>query len=58
MKEFYKDSERISNELILNLDINIISLLKTREIDKFPDIYNKIGRERLKRKWGLFILEK
>lgn len=58
VKEFYKDSERISNELILNLDINIISLLKTREIDKFPDIYNKIGRERLKRKWGLFILEK
>ena len=58
MKDFYKDSIVINNELICDFDIDIKSLLNKNEIDKFPDIYNKTGRKRLKKKWGLFILEK
>ncbi len=58
VKDFYKDSIVINNELICDFDIDIKSLLNKNEIDKFPDIYNKTGRKRLKKKWGLFILEK
>jgi len=58
VKEFYKDTEKINREILDNYKLDIKNLLESNEIDKFPDIYNNKGRECMKRKWGLFILEK
>lgn len=56
--ELYKDLEKISNEIEEEYGLNINNLLITNKINKFPDIYNTEGRILMKRKLGLFVLEK
>ena len=56
--ELYKDLEKISNELEEKYELNINNLLITNKINEFPDIYNTEGSILMKRKFGLFVLEK
>jgi hypothetical protein len=58
VKDFYKETEIINSEILLKYNIDIKRLLENNEIDKLPYLYNSKGRERMKRRWGLFILEK
>lgn len=58
VKEIYKDLENINKELINNYGIDIGLLLESERVNEFPNIYNKESRKIIRRRLGLFVLEK
>lgn len=58
INEIYKDTDKIEIDLIDNYKLNIKRLLLENKIEMFPDIYNTEGRKMMKRRLGLFVLEK
>ena len=57
VNKLYSDKKNIISEL-LKVKINISKMLEENRVNEFPDIYNREGRRILKKKWGLFVLEK
>ena len=56
--DIYRDTDKIEIDLIDNYNLNIKRLLLDNSIDTFPDKYNKDGRRLMKKRLGLFVLEK